>query len=350
MKNRKALIIIISIIVILVIALIVLASNRKRKTVELQETWSEEQEEVKGQEENEKQEELETENTTDLNEDLEETNDDLNVEDDTNNNNVSTNSATSNSASNTNTNKSTTSNTTTSNSTSSKNTNTSKNSSSRSSSNSNSNTTQESTNVSIPETPTLSNPSGGMSNGVKSLDLSIVYAGAYANGTSNISGYELYEKNGSKYTLINTSETKFSTDVTVDAGESKTYVARVYVYNKSKEKIYSKYSNEIKIDNSAPETPTLSKPAGGSDDKTIAAQLSIVFAGAYAESTSNISGYELYEKNGSTYTLIDTSETKFMTDVTVDVGESKTYVARVYVYNKLNKKIYSAYSNEIVIE
>jgi len=51
----------------------------------------------------------------------------------------------------------------------------------------------------------------------------------------------------------------------------------------------------------------------------------------------------------TTYTLIHTSETEFVKDVTVDVGESKTYVARVYTYNKSNKKIYSNYSNEIVI-
>lgn len=86
-----------------------------------------------------------------------------------------------------------------------------------------------------------------MDDGSMSADLSIIYEGIYANGTSIISGYELYEKNGSQYTLIHTSETEFKTEVTVGIGESKTYVARVYAYNKTKVKVYSDYSNEIVI-------------------------------------------------------------------------------------------------------
>jgi len=206
----------------------------------------------------------------------------------------------------------------------------------------------ENDNITV-KAPTLSVPMGGMSNGIVYANLNIISEGEYAYGTENISGYELYEKNGSNYTLVHTSETKFGTDVTVDAGESKTYVARVYVYNKSNVKIYSNYSNEEKIDNSRPETPVLTNAAGGERNGVIYANLNIISEGEYAYGTENISGYELYEKNGSNYTLVHTSETKFGTDVTVDAGESKTYVARVYVYNKSNVKIYSNYSNEVVI-
>jgi len=184
--------------------------------------------------------------------------------------------------------------------------------------------------------------------------LSIVYEGAYSCSPRHpqLDGYELYEKNGSQYKLIHTSEAEFKAEVTVDIGESKTYVARVYTYNKSGKKIYSNYSNEIKIENVSPATPTLSTPAGALEPDGVWAQLSIVYEGAYSCSPRHpqLDGYELYEKNGSQYKLIHTSETEFKAEVTVDIGESKTYVARVYTYNKSNQKIYSNYSNEIVIK
>ena len=190
------------------------------------------------------------------------------------------------------------------------------------------------------KSPTLSTPAGGPG----MVQFNVAYAGAYANGTELIDGWELYEKNGSKYTKVFTSETKFSTDVTLDVGESKTYVARVYAYNKSKERVYSAYSNEVKFEHTVLK-PTLSTPAGGPG----MVQFNVAYAGNYANGTDLIDGWELYEKNGSKYTKVFTSETKFSTDVTLDVGESKTYVARVYAYNKSKVKVYSAYSNEVTI-
>ena len=191
------------------------------------------------------------------------------------------------------------------------------------------------------KTPTLTKVAGDAT----TAQLTVFFEGAYANETISISGYELYEKNGNNLTLVDTIETTFGTPVTVDVKESKIYVARVYIYNQSNEKIYSDYSNEVVVNNTILETPTLTKVAG---DATTA-QLTIFFEGAYANETISISGYELYEKNGNNLTLVDTIETTFGTPVTVDVKESKIYVARVYVYNQLNEKIYSDYSNEVVV-
>ena len=36
-------------------------------------------------------------------------------------------------------------------------------------------------------------------------------------------------------------------------------------------------------------------------------------------------------------------------DVRVEAGTKKTYVARVYQYNASNQKVYSGYSNELVL-
>lgn len=102
-----------------------------------------------------------------------------------------------------------------------------------------------------PAAPTLYSHSGGMTNGIKIAKLSIISMTDEIEEVKKIiSGYELYEKTGNEYTLIHTSESAFAYDVSVDIGERKTYVARVYKYNKSNKKIYSDYSKEFVVDNS----------------------------------------------------------------------------------------------------
>lgn len=192
------------------------------------------------------------------------------------------------------------------------------------------------------EAPTLSAPAGGPHGAI----LDIVNKGAYDHGTELIDGWELYEKNDSKYTLIHSSETTYTKEIALGVGESKTYVARAYAYNKSNEKIYSEYSNEVKMSYTVVEptlTTTMGGPTGG--------RLSIVFEGFYAdaEARDTIDGVEIYEKDGNQYNKIYTSESNFETDVTLNEGESKTYVARVYAYNKSGAKVYSEYSNSIVL-
>ena len=63
-----------------------------------------------------------------------------------------------------------------------------------------------------------------------------------------------------------------------------------------------------------------------------------------------ITGYELYEKVGSELKLIGTSEGLSAIEVTVNSGEKRTFIARVYALNSKNEKVYSAYSNELILE
>ena len=68
--------------------------------------------------------------------------------------------------------------------------------------------------------------------------------------------------------------------------------------------------------------------------------------------TISVSGYEVYEKNGSTYTKVfgGAIGNPELDLVSVNPGEKKVYVARVYVTKADGTKIYSNYSNEIVID
>ena len=62
-----------------------------------------------------------------------------------------------------------------------------------------------------------------------------------------------------------------------------------------------------------------------------------------------MSGWELYEKIGTNYNLVESQPVLNNIKVIVDAGESKTYVARAYKLNKNGVKIYSGYSNELVL-
>ena len=205
--------------------------------------------------------------------------------------------------------------------------------------NNNSNITQK------VETPTLT--AGGGAQGVAILE--ITREGAYKEEwkRNSISGWELYEKEGTEYKLVKSEEVFYAIEVTADIGESKTYVARAYALNKNNQKIYSGYSNEYKLDNSKVETPTLT--AGGGAQGV--ALLEITREGAYKEEWKRniISGWELYEKEGTEYKLVKSQEVFNTIEVTADIGESKTYVARAYALNKNNQKIYSGYSNEYIL-
>lgn len=99
------------------------------------------------------------------------------------------------------------------------------------------------------------------------------------------------------------------------------------------------------IDNLKVETPTLT-PGHGSRDKVVYTGFTIGLEGYYStkENMDKIAGWELYEKIGNTYKLLNGY------DVETDIGETKTYVARAYVYSKENVKIYSGYSNEYKVD
>ena len=63
-----------------------------------------------------------------------------------------------------------------------------------------------------------------------------------------------------------------------------------------------------------------------------------------------IDGYEVYEKNGTEYKSVKIAAPADAASIGVEVGTKKTFVARVFVKDESGNKVYSDYSNEIVID
>ena len=193
-------------------------------------------------------------------------------------------------------------------------------------------------------TPTLENILGDET----SATLSITSSGYYLdlNNLSKISGWELYEKTTDGYSKI-TEGTNYNYKVTLNPGETKTFVARVYKLNETLDRVYSDYSNEVEVTREKLNTPTL---ANDYNDKT-KASLSILGAGYYGsseETLKEISGWELYEKTTDGYSKI-TEGTNYTYQMELVPGETKTFVARVYKDKENGDRIYSEYSNELEV-
>lgn len=193
-------------------------------------------------------------------------------------------------------------------------------------------------------TPTLENILGDET----SATLSITSSGYYldSNNLSKISGWELYEKTTDGYSKI-TEGTNYNYKVTLNPGETKTFVARVYKLNETLDRVYSDYSNEVEVTREKLNTPTL---ANDYNDKT-KASLSILGAGYYGsseETLKEISGWELYEKTENGYSKI-TEGTNYTYQMELVPGETKTFVARVYKDKENGDRIYSENSAELVI-
>lgn len=193
-------------------------------------------------------------------------------------------------------------------------------------------------------TPTLENILGDET----SATLSITSSGYYldSNNLSKISGWELYEKTTDGYSKI-TEGTNHNYKVTLNPGETKTFVARVYKLNETLDRVYSDYSNEVEVTREKLNTPTL---ANDYNDKT-KASLSILGAGYYGsseETLKEISGWELYEKTENGYSKI-TEGTNYTYQMELVPGEAKTFVARVYKDKENGDRIYSEYSNELEV-
>lgn len=193
-------------------------------------------------------------------------------------------------------------------------------------------------------TPTLENLLGDET----SATLSITSSGYYldSNNLSKISGWELYEKTTDGYLKI-TEGTNYNYKVTLNPGETKTFVARVYKLNETLDRVYSDYSNEVEVTREKLNTPTL---ANDYNDKT-KASLSILGAGYYGsseETLKEISGWELYEKTTDGYSKI-TEGTNYTYQMELVPGEAKTFVARVYKDKENGDRIYSEYSDELEV-
>ena len=177
------------------------------------------------------------------------------------------------------------------------------------------------------------------------MTLSIVDEGTYKDETeqNKITGWELYEK-GETNTLI-TSDKPYTYEMDIPYGETKTYYARIYIVDVYNNKVYSENSAELVINEKLP-TPTLSNDNSYTDG----AKLSILTEGYYGsdvEKKNMISGWELYEKTESGYSIL-TEGTDYTYELTMESGSSKTFVSRVYK-NINGEKVYSDYSNEITI-
>ena len=178
------------------------------------------------------------------------------------------------------------------------------------------------------------------------MTLSIIAEGTYKDETeqNKITGWELYEK-GETNTLI-TSDKPYTYEMDIPYGETKTYYARIYIVDVYNNKVYSENSAELVINEKLP-TPTLSNDNSYTDG----AKLSILTEGYYGsdvEKINMISGWELYEKTESGYSIL-TEGTNYTYELAMESGSSKTFVSRVYK-NINGEKVYSDYSNEITIE
>lgn len=193
-------------------------------------------------------------------------------------------------------------------------------------------------------TPTLENILGDET----SATLSITSSGYYldSNNLSKISGWELYEKTTDGYLKI-TEGTNYNYKVTLNPGETKTFVARVYKLNETLDRVYSDYSNEVEVTREKLNTPTL---ANDPSDLS-GAHLSMAVEGYYAsgeDALKEITGWELYEKTENGYVTIANDST-YSHNVSMDQGTTKTFIARVYYENENVTKTYSEYSNEVVV-
>lgn len=178
------------------------------------------------------------------------------------------------------------------------------------------------------------------------MTLSIIAEGTYKDETeqNKITGWELYEK-GETNTLV-TSDKPYTYEMDIPYGETKTYYARIYIVDVYNNKVYSENSAELVINEKLP-TPTLSNDYSYTDG----AKLSILTEGYYGsdvEKKNMISGWELYEKTESGYSIL-TEGTNYTYELAMKSGSSKTFVSRVYK-NINGEKVYSDYSNEITIE
>ena len=203
-------------------------------------------------------------------------------------------------------------------------------------------------------TPTLSTYGGTWDNWTASTATNIVSEGTYAKEGSmdNIDGVELYEIIDDDYTLIETSTNGSFYPIDVEFGTSRTFVARVYALDNEGNNVYSDYSNELVLDNYYLPAPTLSTYGGTSEDGITSTATGITAQGAYANegSMDNIDGVELYEIINDEYNLIETSTNGNFSPIDVEFGTSRTLVTRVYALDNEGNKVYSDFSNEIVID
>ena len=190
--------------------------------------------------------------------------------------------------------------------------------------------------------PTLTNDPSDLSG----AHLTMLVEGYYASGSDalkEISGWELYEKTENGYALLH-DETSYTFNVSMEQGTSKIFISRVYFNKADGTKVYSEYSNEVVVTIEKLKVPTLSYDE-------ITSTLTITSDGTYKDETelNKITGWELYEV-GENLNLLLTSEKPYSYTVSIPFGMSKEFIARIYVIDVYDNKVYSEYSNQLSVE
>lgn len=110
-------------------------------------------------------------------------------------------------------------------------------------------------------------------------------------------------------------------------------------------------SDESAIDNTIPLAPTLSEGDASGYNKygILETVFDICEIGAY-DYQNKPYGAELYVKTKDGYSLVESINNESLLLGTLNPGETKVYVSRVYILDENENKVYSPYSNELLIE
>lgn len=174
----------------------------------------------------------------------------------------------------------------------------------------------------------------------------------------SVDGYEVYEKVEGEYTKIgDDGAIGGAVTIYVEVGTKKTLVARVYVEDESHQRTYSDYSNELVLDHNlkAPKLVNAYNTFTDFDGEKYLFDLGIdTQSYSYGEESEEpsyfVDGYEVYVKEGNSYTKVMDTEMGGAATVEFTKGGDKVAVARVFAYNKSGDKVYSEYSNELVLK
>ena len=179
----------------------------------------------------------------------------------------------------------------------------------------------------------------------------------YNTELANEVNYVVYEKTNESYTEVGTAvsnggENGTAVSITL-TNEPKTYVTRFYITNSAGEKIYSDYSDEVIIN----AKDILGKPelVYSYDMHNGNVSFETILGSEYVTDAENAFDYdiELYTKNNGSYNLVDTKTYNTATGRgTIDIAIpslATTYVVRVAVTNSAGEKLYSDYSDEVII-
>lgn len=157
--------------------------------------------------------------------------------------------------------------------------------------------------------------------------------------------------------------------INVEAGIKKTFVSRLYFEDENGRKGYSDYSDELIIDRTSEsfKKPTLTISGGQWYDETEHVYTYDLFVGNYFENGGGtgeldengnpiygqipvLTNYELYEVIDGKNKFIREAETAGVTSVTVEPGTTRQFIARLFVLDSEGNKVYTEYSDELVLD